>query len=218
MKYVAYYRVSTDKQGADGLGIEAQKSIVARFAAGCEVVAHFTEVESGTKCDRPVLAEAIAQASATGATLLIAALDRLSRDAAFILTLKNSGVQFVCCDMPSANSMTIGIMAVMAQEYRDQISKKTKAALQALKDKGVALGTPANLTDYSRAKSIEVRKQAAANSEHWKRARLFAIKARESKMTLRAIANELNNNGYTTRNGKQFEAITVKRLLDSPVA
>jgi DNA invertase Pin-like site-specific DNA recombinase len=129
-RFVTYYRVSTEKQGRSGLGLDAQKASVTAFLSPHDkTVASFTEVETGKRNDRPVLTEAIAHAKAYGATLLIAKLDRLSRNAAFLLTLQDQGVPFVAADMPTANHTVIGILAVIAQAEREAISTRTKAAL-----------------------------------------------------------------------------------------
>src|SRR5688572_20704691 len=135
--YTAYYRVSTSEQGQSGLGLAAQRQAVERFVncSDC-IVAEYVEVESGKKDMRPQLAAAIAKAKATGSTLIISKLDRLSRNAAFIFTLRDSGVDFIAADMPEANTLTIGIFAVMAQHEREAISSRTKAALAAKKAQG----------------------------------------------------------------------------------
>jgi DNA invertase Pin-like site-specific DNA recombinase len=129
-RLVAYERVSTARQGASGLGLEAQRKVIEDFAVsrGAEVLARFTEVESGRKGDRPELAKALHLAKVTGATLVIAKLDRLSRNAAFLLALRDSGVRFVAVDMPEANDLTVGIMALVAQAEREAISRRTKEA------------------------------------------------------------------------------------------
>jgi DNA invertase Pin-like site-specific DNA recombinase len=141
-KFVSYLRVSTDKQGQSGLGIEAQRKAVTDFLNGgnWKLVAEFVETESGAHDDRPKLAAAMALARAHGATLLIAKIDRLSRDAAFLLGLQKAGVKFLAADMPEANEMVVGIMAVVAQAERKMISARTKAALAAAKARGVKLG------------------------------------------------------------------------------
>jgi DNA invertase Pin-like site-specific DNA recombinase len=121
-RFVAYYRVSTDKQGVRGLGMEAQAAAVDEFVRSHngKTLAVFKEVESGKRStNRPQLKAALARAHVEGATLLIAKLDRLSRDASFLLTLQNDGVDFVACDMPDANKLTVGIMAVIAQHERE---------------------------------------------------------------------------------------------------
>lgn len=134
-KYVAYYRVSTARQGMSGLGLEAQQRAVAGYMAGSTgaVVAEFQEIESGGRNDRPELAKAIKHCKLTGAKLLIATLSRLSRDAHFLLGLKNEGVDFVACDMPHANRMTVGIMALVAEDEREAVSRRTVAALASIK-------------------------------------------------------------------------------------
>lgn len=213
-KFIAYYRVSTDKQGASGLGLEAQQASVRKYATERALLAEYSEVESGKKNARPMLAQALAHAAATGATLLIAKLDRLSRNAAFVLELQNSGVDFICCDMPAANKLTIGIMALLAQHEREQISTRTKAALSALKERGVKLGMPNNLTDDARALSAAKRSANAREDVNWRKAGALAISMRKQQATFREIADALNTSGYITPNGKRFEAITVKRLVD----
>jgi DNA invertase Pin-like site-specific DNA recombinase len=132
--YVGYYRVSTEKQGKSGLGLEAQQTAVEAFiaskGANAKLVASFVEVESGKRSDnRPELTKAMEHARLTGSTLLIAKLDRLSRDAHFLLGLQKAGVRFVAADMPEANELVVGIMAVMAQAERKMISTRTRAAL-----------------------------------------------------------------------------------------
>ena len=139
-KYIAYFRVSTDKQGASGLGIEAQQKAIEPYLDS--VINTYTEVESG-KCDtRPQLSAALAECQKTGAAILIAKLDRLSRDAAFLFTLRKSGVEILAADMPSAGMLEFGIRAIFAQHEREQISARTKAALQAAKARGQVLGSP----------------------------------------------------------------------------
>ncbi|MCR9275464.1 MULTISPECIES: recombinase family protein [Mameliella] len=138
-KIIAYERVSTARQGRSGLGLEAQRSAIEAFAASrsAGVLARFTEVESGKRNTRPELDKALNLARLTGATLVIAKLDRLSRDAAFLLNLQASGVSFLACDMPEANDLTVGIMALVAQQERETISRRTKEALAAAKARGV---------------------------------------------------------------------------------
>ncbi len=142
LRLIAYERVSTARQGQSGLGLEAQRKTIDAFAAsrGAAVLARFTEVESGRNPDRPELGKAIQLARLTGATLVIAKLDRLSRNAAFLLTLRDSGVRFLACDMPEANDLTAGIMALVAQQEREAISRRTKEALAVAKARGVRLG------------------------------------------------------------------------------
>lgn len=213
-RYVAYYRVSTERQGNSGLGLEAQRVAVRAFVKDAPIIAEFTEVESGKHNDRKELALAMAAAKESGARLVIAKLDRLSRNAGFIFALKDSGVDFVCCDIPEANTLTIGIFAVLAQHERELISSRTKAALQALKDRGVTLGTPANLTAAARAKGTAARIESARTSKVNRQAAAIATDKRAQGFTLRAIAGDLNALDYRTTSGKSFQAVTVKRLLD----
>lgn len=133
--YVTYFRVSTSRQGESGLGLEAQQRAVAAFLSGSDakVVGEFREIESGGDNERPELSKAIAQCKLTGARLLIATLSRLSRNAHFLLGLKEQGVDFVACDMPSANRLTVGVMALVAEDEREAVSSRTKAALASIK-------------------------------------------------------------------------------------
>src|SRR3954462_4266703 len=140
--FVAYYRVSTERQGRSGLGLEAERKAVEDFLNGgnWRLVAEFTEIESGKHSDRPALAKAFRACRLHGAKLVIAKLDRLSRDAHFLLGLEKAGVDFVAADMPTANRLTVGIMAMVADEERRLISKRTKEALAAAKARGAQLG------------------------------------------------------------------------------
>jgi DNA invertase Pin-like site-specific DNA recombinase len=138
-KYVAYFRVSTAKQGRSGLGLEAQQEAVKSYAD--DIIASFTEVESGKKNNRIELEAAIDLCKKTGATILIAKLDRLSRDAGFLITLRKSGIGILAADMPHTSTLEFNIKAIFADEEREQISKRTKAALDAAKARGVKLGT-----------------------------------------------------------------------------
>lgn len=143
-RFVAYYRVSTDRQGKSGLGLEAQQTAVTDYLNGgqWELVAEFTEVESGKRNDRPALTKAIEACRRHRAKLVIAKLDRLSRNLAFIATLMDSGVEFVAVDNPHANKLTVHILAAVAEHEREMISERTKAALQAAKARGKRLGNP----------------------------------------------------------------------------
>ena len=143
-RFVSYLRVSTDRQGRSGLGLEAQRKAVDDFLNGgrWKLIAEFVEVESGKRDDRPRLAEALALCRLHNAVLVIAKFDRLSRDAHFLLGLQKAGVRFVAADMPEANEMVVGIMAVVAQAERKMISARTKAALAAAKARGKRLGQP----------------------------------------------------------------------------
>ena len=213
-QFTAYFRVSTQKQGQSGLGLEAQKAAAESFAQSRgAIIAEFVEIESGKRNDRPKLAEAIEHAKANGSTLLIAKLDRLARNAGFIFALRDSGVDFQACDLPEANTLTIGIFAVMAQHEAEVISKRTKDALAARKARGLKLGTPANLTLEARRKGSEARKVIARSHKANRQAAELAGLYKQQGHSLRAIATRLNSNGYQTRGGKAFKAESVRRLL-----
>ncbi len=213
--YIAYYRVSTQKQGASGLGLEAQQKQVQDFAGrtGGTITATYTEVESGKKSDRVQILAAIAEAKRTGATLLIAKLDRLARNASFIFTLRDTGVSFVASDMPEANTLTVGIMAVMAQHEAEMISSRTKAALAAKKARGEQLGNTDNFTATGRAKGRAAHAANAANNQNTKTARGYASLLSSGGASLRTIARTLNNEGFKTARGGQYSAVQVARLL-----
>ena len=212
---ISYLRVSTQKQGNSGLGLEAQRATVADYAkrTGGTIVAEFLEVESGKKNSRVQLAEAIAAAKRTGATLVIAKLDRLARNAAFIFALRDAGVSFVACDIPEANTLTVGIFAVMAQHEAELISTRTKAALKAKRMRGDKLGTPANLTAEARAKGRQAHSRNAASNQNTVTAKGYAQLLRNGGATLRAMAETLNVEGFRTPRGGQFRAVQVLRLL-----
>ena|SRR5690349_5686449 len=140
--FVAYYRVSTDRQGQSGLGLDAQRAAVAGFVGTRELVAEFTEVESGKRADRPQLVAALDLCRRQRAVLVTAKLDRLARNVAFIANLMESGVEVTAIDMPSANKLTLHILAAIAEHEREMISARTKAALAAARARGVRLGRP----------------------------------------------------------------------------
>lgn len=215
-KYITYYRVSTQRQGNSGLGLEAQRSAVGRFTNNCPdcILAEFTDVESGKNNNRPELLKAIAEAKRTNTKLLIAKLDRLSRNAAFIFTLRDSQVDFICCDMPDANSVTIGIMAVLAQDERERISQRTKHALTELKKRGVQLGTPDNLTQQARENSLRIRQVNAHNNENNRKAGALVVAMRQQGKRFREITDELNRLGFKARKGGQLQITQVQRLFE----
>jgi DNA invertase Pin-like site-specific DNA recombinase len=206
-RLVAYERVSTARQGASGLGLEAQRKVIADFAAsrGAEVLARFTEVESGRKAGRPELAKALHLAKVTGATLQIAKLDRLSRNAAFLLALRDEGVRFVAVDMPEANDLTVGIMALVAQAEREAISRRTKEALAVAKAGGVKLGNPNGAASLRRAGKggVALRAAVSANAAAFAAdlAPVVADIRAAGHTTLRAIAAELTARRIRTRRG-----------------
>lgn len=213
--YIAYYRVSTQKQGNSGLGLEAQKTMVKHYLKDSDILlAEFEEVESGKNDNRPQLQKAIEKCKNEGAVLLIAKLDRLSRNAGFIFLLKDSQVNFKCCDMPEANSLTIGIMAVLAQEERELISKRTIAALEELRSKGKKLGSPQNLTREAQKQGAEAMRQKALNNENNRKATALIVSLRETGKSYAKIAQQLNDNGFKTSRGYTFSASQVMVLYD----
>lgn len=217
MRYVSYIRVSTQRQGQSGLGLEAQQAAVKAFVTqrGGEVLAEFVEVESGRKADRPQLGAALAEAKRLGAVLLIAKLDRLARNVAFISALLESGVEVTAADMPEANKFMLHIMAAVAEQEAEAISARTKAALQAAKARGVALGWAQPQRDPE-AHRQAVEKGAARTAE---KADTFAERLRPvlasfaAGASLREIAAELNERGILTPRGKQWQAASVRNLM-----
>ena len=214
IKYVAYYRVSTLRQGASGLGLGAQRTGVESFTRGRgRIVGEHTDVESGKRNDRPELMRAIARCKAEGAVLLIAKLDRLTRNVAFIFALRDSGAQFVCADMPEANTLTIGVMATMAQHEREVISDRTKKALAEKKNQGFVLGRPENLTPTAIEMGRGVRQRNARADENNRRAAALANSMRQAGQSWTAIATALNDYGFRTRRGKEFRPVQVQRVV-----
>jgi len=217
-RFVPYYRVSTDRQGRSGLGLEAQQRAVSEFLASepGEVVSEFTEVESGRRADRPELERAMNVCKVHRAILLVAKLDRLARNAHFLLGLKEAGIEFICCDMPAANRLTVGIMAMVAEEEAAMISRRTKAALAAAKARGVRLGTPGNLSPMARQKGTEqatvARREAAQQYAALLAPTIDEICAQDIT-TLHGIANALNERGVPTRRGGRWRGEQVSRVL-----
>lgn len=214
-RYVAYYRVSTDRQGRSGLGLDAQKTAVEAHLnrSGGVLRAAFTEVQSGKDDDRPQLGEALKLCRLTNSTLLIAKLDRLSRNVAFLAALQQAGTKFVACDLPEANELVVHILAAVAQAERKAISERTKAALAAAKARGVRLGNPhlkpgnaASAEFARRARSESVRRRATELGEVITHARQRGCN------TLRQLADHLNQLGVTTPQGGRWHANSVRRI------
>lgn len=208
--FVAYYRVSTDRQGKSGLGLEAQRSAVAGFVAGRgELVAEFTEVESGRKNDRPQLAAALDLCRRQKATLVIAKLDRLARNVAFISRLMESGAEFVAVDNPHATKLLMHMLAAFAEHERDQISLRTTAALAAAKARGVKLGNP----NPAAAAAIGRAVLAAEAAPTREKALPIIQRLRGEGMTLRGIAAALTAEGVPPLRGTVWHAESIRKLL-----
>lgn len=224
MKIVSYLRVSTVKQGNSGLGLEAQRSAIQTYADRMQatITKEFLEVESGKINDRVQLQEALHLAKVTGSVLVIAKLDRLSRNAAFLLTLRNAGVRFVAADMPDANELTVGIMSLIAQQEREAISKRTKDALQIAKQRlalvGKKLGCPNGADAFRRANKGNVDGlkaiQAKADSFADNLKPVVAALALEGITSLGGIAAAMNDRGMLTPRGGNWYKSSVKNLLD----
>jgi len=218
-KFISYLRVSTEKQGISGLGLEAQRKAIEDYLNGgrWELIKEFVEVESGKRADnRPMLRKALEACKRTGAKLLIAKLDRLSRNVAFIANLLESGVEFVACDFPSANKLTIHILSAMAEYEREMISKRTKEALKAAKARGVKLGSPKGLTSEARkngrALSLAVR-QAKAD-EYAKRVYPIIKSYQSEGLSLHAMARKLTEERELTPRGHDtWTPTTVRNVL-----
>lgn len=218
-KHVAYYRVSTAKQGRSGLGLDAQRKAVADYLNGgaWRLVGEFVEVESGKLNERPKLEQALALCELTGATLVVAKLDRLSRNVAFLAALQDSGARFVAADMPEANELTIHIMAAVAQAERKAISKRTIEALAAAKARGIKLGgARGNAADLRKgpAASAAVRSKIAKDRAAKVVQQIDALRV-GGATSLREIAESLNGAGITTPRGSKWSASQVKRVLDT---
>lgn len=218
-KLVCYLRVSTTRQMRSGLGLDAQLQAVQQYAASVSgnVIATFTEVETGKLNARPELARALHLAKVTGAQLVIAKLDRLSRNAAFLLTLQDSGVKFIAADMPQANNLTIGIMALVAQQEAEAISKRTRDALQAAKRRGKVLGNPNGAAALRRAAKGNTAAVSTIKENANKHAEnlvpvIESLKA-EGVASLGAIAIALNERGMLTPRGGAWHKTSVKNLL-----
>lgn len=215
-KYIAYYRVSTKKQG---LGLQAQQTTVKAYLSTTPdsiLLNEYEEKESGKNNNRTELNKALDSCKRENATLIIAKLDRLSRNVSFIFALKDAGVDFICCDLPEFNSLTLAIFSGLAQQERELISSRTKAAL-AEKKKIKKLGTPLNLLsnlDKAITNSVATRKDKALNNDNNKKAFSLIQALRNNEQTWNSIAQSLNNANFRTANNGLFSAVQVQRVFD----
>lgn len=226
-KYIAYYRVSTKRQGASGLGLDAQRESVAAYLAGKgKLVAEFEEQESGTRKgnNRPQLGAALAQCRVTGATLIIAKLDRLARNVAFTSNLMESKVDFVAVDFPEANRLTVHILASVAEHEAEMISTRTKLALAAARRKGTVLGGkrfskkfPSGNTHLIYRQGAKASAKVRSETAQRRAADLLPIIAdlrSEGAVSLRQIADGLNQRGIATPRGGEWSAVQVSRVME----
>lgn len=211
-KFVVYYRVSTARQGASGLGLEAQRAAVDQYLAAVsgEVLAEFKELESGRKSDvdRPELAKALAECKKTGARLLVAKLDRLARNVHFVSGLMQAGVKFIACDLPEASDVYVHIMAAFAEHEAKRIGERTRDALAAAKRRGVVLGAtgPANLK-----RNLDERKAAADAFAERLRREIRGMQA--EGLTVAEMVRELNAKGIATAQGGRWQQIQLSRVI-----
>jgi DNA invertase Pin-like site-specific DNA recombinase len=218
---IGYARVSTVEQGKSGLGLEAQQSAIDAYAArtGGSMVRLYIEVESGKKADRPQLAAALAHARRSKATLVVAKLDRLARNVAFLSALMEAKCDFVACDNEHANRLTIHILAAVAEDEARRISERTRDALKAYKARGGKLGGTRpecrNLTQAARKRGAKAAGEALAAKadEAYDDLAPIMLEMRCRGLTQQAIADELNRQGHTTRRGKPWNQVQVMRVL-----
>jgi DNA invertase Pin-like site-specific DNA recombinase len=231
-KFISYFRVSTAKQGLSGLGLQAQKDSVTNYIGDTgKMIAEFTEIETGTRKKKRIeIYKAIELAQKEKATLIVGKLDRLSRDVQFTSALFNAGIEFICCDNPNANKLTIQLLAVIAENEAEMISSRIKDALRVKKEKIkkgiiinkdgsemqpingiIRLGNPKGFGDFQKLGAEKIRFNALNNKENLQ-AMDIICDARIKGMTFQQIADKLNQLQYTTRNGKIFNPIQVQRL------
>jgi DNA invertase Pin-like site-specific DNA recombinase len=223
---VAYFRVSTKKQGDSGLGLEGQAEAVETYARQHSkiIVRRYTEIESGKRADRPELARALAHARRSKATLVVAKLDRLARNVAFLSALMQSGVDFVCCDNQHASKLTVHILSAVAEDEAERISARTRAALAAAKRRGTLLGSArpghwdgrevARTNGLAKAREVGRKVISAKAREAYADLAPTMQGWRSEGLTLKQIGDRLNGQGHTTRRGKSWSPVQVARVLE----
>lgn len=216
MQYVTYLRVSTDRQGKSGFGLEAQRAAVLNHVAGKgQISAEYVEIESGKRNERPQLARALAEAKRIGAVLLIAKLDRLARNVAFIANLLEAGVEIAAADMPEANRFLLHVMAAVAEHEAQAISDRTRAALAAAKARGVALGwsMPGREEEQRSAARKGAERNARKADQHAVKVLPVIRQIAARGASLRQIADELNTRSIKTARGGLWYAATVRNVM-----
>lgn len=216
LKYVSYLRVSTQRQGMSGLGLKAQQEIIRNYLKGQEPIAEFVEVESGRHNDRPKLHEALALCKKEKATLIVAKMDRLSRNLAFTSQLLESEIEIIFCDFPKANRLVLQIISAISEYEAKLIRERTKAALKVKKEKGYKLGKPENLLsnmDKAIGRSKETNQKKARNNPNNKRAVALLRVLVGGTSNLSEMARILNNEGFVTSRGGKFTAKQVSILI-----
>lgn len=216
-KCVGYYRVSTTQQERSGLGLEAQYEIVNSYCKQASIIASFTDIESGKNNNRPQLFKAIAYANQHDAILVIAKLDRLSRNVSFISNLMDSKVKFVCCDMPAADSFTIHIFAALAQREREFTSSRTKDALKALKARGVKLGNPAMQDPIYKAVHLKKARESRSPKQYDNNVLFIIDQLRQQNKSFEYIAAELTRLNHVTDRKKPYSAVQVFRIYNKAI-
>jgi DNA invertase Pin-like site-specific DNA recombinase len=215
-RYCAYLRVSTSRQGASGLGLQAQQEIIRKYLNGNSPIAEFVEVESGRKSDRPKLHEALELCKKKKATLIVAKMDRLSRNVAFTSQLLDSDIEIVFCDFPKANRLVLTIIAAISEYEAGLIRQRTKAALQVKKEQGCQLGKPENLMhnlDKAIANSRNTNQEKARNNPNNKRAVAILRSLINKTTNCSEMARVLNDEGFLTSRGGRFSSKQVSILL-----
>lgn len=215
-RYVAYLRVSTLRQGSSGLGLQAQQEIIRKYLNGNSPIAEFIEVESGRKSDRPKLHEALELCKKKKATLIVAKMDRLSRNVAFTSQLLDSGIEIVFCDFPKANRLVLTIIAAISEYEAGLIRKRTKEALQIKKEHGFKLGKPENLInnlEKAIANSRKTNMEKANNNPNNRRAVALLKNLVKTTSNLSEMARQLNDEGFVTSRGCKFTSKQVSLLL-----
>jgi DNA invertase Pin-like site-specific DNA recombinase len=213
-RFISYFRVSTARQGRSGLGIDAQKQAVAAYLSGRIPLAEFVEIESGRKSDRPMLAQALAACRVHRAVLVIAKLDRLARNVSFVSALMDAGIEFLACDFPQANRLTLHVMAAFAEHEARAISERTRAALAAAKARGTVLGgfrgRAGTCTDLEKARATRT---AKANQRAVDLAPTIRGLRAEGSISLHAIASGLNSRQIAAARGGKWSAAQVRSVV-----